>query len=136
MSKKTSKLSIKKTDIFLLHIRDSIVRIQKFIEGKTFSDFCLDPKLEDAIYWNLTKIGEAAGKLTTGISHPNNIPWQEIKALRNKLIHEYWSIDQREVWQIVTVDIPQLRLNLEPYVQQLEDQSPEILDKELDGEII
>ncbi|WP_242370641.1 DUF86 domain-containing protein [Anaeromyxobacter sp. SG26] len=48
-------------------------------------------------------------------SHPE-IPWAQIIATRNRLIHAYFDVDLQVVWDTVTDDLPQLVRLLEPFV--------------------
>ena len=41
-----------------------------------------------------------------------DISWREIISLRNFLVHEYFGVDEIIIWQIITVDIPQLKEKL------------------------
>ena len=54
-------------------------------------------------------VGEAASKVTqeTRQAYPE-IPWPDIIAMRNRLIHIYFDIDLDRVWDTVTDDIPPL----------------------------
>jgi len=37
------------------------------------------------------------------------IPWADIKGLRNIVVHNYFGIDWAEVWSAATMDVPLLR---------------------------
>jgi uncharacterized protein with HEPN domain len=37
------------------------------------------------------------------------IPWAEITGLRHKLVHDYFVVDLRIVWQTATEDVPLVR---------------------------
>jgi uncharacterized protein with HEPN domain len=54
-------------------------------------------------------VGEAGNRVSQSFrdAHPE-IPWPQIVALRNRLIHGYDTIDLDIVWQILTVDVPGL----------------------------
>jgi len=58
-------------------------------------------------------IGEAATRLSqeTRDAHPD-VPWREIIAFRNKLIHGYDTIDRDILWAILANDFPTLRAEL------------------------
>ncbi|MCD6239343.1 MAG: DUF86 domain-containing protein [Thermotogae bacterium] len=37
-----------------------------------------------------------------------NIPWKEMKGIRNRLIHEYFGVDLDIVWIVVNEDLPRV----------------------------
>ncbi len=55
-------------------------------------------------------IGEAATRLPEEwrASHPE-IPWRQIIAMRNAMIHGYDTIMDDVLWDVATKDVPQLR---------------------------
>jgi uncharacterized protein with HEPN domain len=65
----------------------------------------------------LTVIGEAANRVSveTQSDHPE-IPWRQIIAFRNRLIHGYFDIDLDRVWDAITRDVPELICLLDPLV--------------------
>ena len=44
------------------------------------------------------------------------IPWTKIIGMRHKVVHDYLSIDYGLVWDVVTVNLPQLTSDLERIV--------------------
>ncbi len=64
-------------------------------------------------------VGEAATRVseTTVSAHPH-LPWREITATRNRLIHGYDSVDCDILWDIVTVDFPPLAAALKLIVDR------------------
>jgi uncharacterized protein with HEPN domain len=40
--------------------------------------------------------------------HPD-VPWKQVAGLRDKVIHDYFSIDLEIVWGVVDKDLPTLR---------------------------
>jgi len=73
----------------------------------------------DATVRNLELMGEAATHIPAKIrdAHPA-IPWRQLIATRNRLIHGYLGIDNDTLWSIVTDDIPALL----PELRKLKDQ--------------
>ena len=45
--------------------------------------------------------------------HTRGIPWREIVAMRNRLIHGYDAIDKEILWEVVTNDLPPLAAGIE-----------------------
>ncbi len=59
-------------------------------------------------------IGEAAARLSpeTSSQFPQ-IPWTQIVAMRNRLVHAYFDLDLDQVWNTVSQDLPPLIASLE-----------------------
>jgi uncharacterized protein with HEPN domain len=76
--------------------------------------FIADSLTFDAALRNLELIGEAATRVPDRIraAHPE-IPWRQIIATRNRLIHAYLGIDNDTLWSIIRDDIPELKTALE-----------------------
>ena len=55
------------------------------------------------------QIGECANKLTAEfkVAH-SNIPWRQIVDMRNRIFHDYLSVDTEILWNIVMNDVPEL----------------------------
>ena len=67
----------------------------------------------DASLRNLELIGEAATHIPDMIRHSNQgIPWRQLIATRNCLIHGYLGIDHDTLWSIIKDDIPSLQREL------------------------
>lgn len=63
----------------------------------------------DATARNLELLGEAASHIPLEIRESaTEIPWRQIIATRNRLIHAYLGIDNDILWNIVELDIPVL----------------------------
>jgi uncharacterized protein with HEPN domain len=74
----------------------------------------------DATIRNLELIGEAATHIPDAVRQTQTqIPWRQLIATRNRLIHGYLGIDNDTLWSIIEQDTPQLLAQL----QVLRDQS-------------
>ena len=41
-----------------------------------------------------------------------NVPWPQIVSMRNRLIHGYFGVSLKTIWQVVCIDIPDLYVKL------------------------
>ncbi len=100
-------------EVRLKHIFDAIESIENFLQDKDFDKFLSDKMLQSASIHQLEIIGEAANHFSKEFFKQYDfIEWAEIVGLRNLLIHEYFGIDLRIVWQVIQNDIPQLKSNI------------------------
>ena len=59
---------------------------------------------------HLQIIGEAVRSLSETLRQSNpEVPWAQIRAMRNILVHEYFDVDLEEVWVTVERDLPRLK---------------------------
>ncbi|MFH1107254.1 MAG: DUF86 domain-containing protein [Candidatus Micrarchaeota archaeon] len=96
--------------LYLEDIRTSIEKIEEYTERVSFKEFSENSLLIDGTVRNLEIIGEAVKKLPPSLtaSHPE-IEWRKIAGLRDILIHEYFGVDVRIIWDIVIHKLPGLK---------------------------
>lgn len=105
----------KRSDMDLLDdILICMDKIHKYIDGMTYDEFENDSKTQDAIIRNIEVIGEAVKQLSDVMKakYPG-IPWKEIAGTRDRLIHDYFGVNIDIIWEIATIDIPKLKLDIE-----------------------
>lgn len=96
--------------LYLLDIIDACERISSYTKGKTEKEFAEDQKTVDAVIRNIEVIGEAASKVPQEVrKRIPDVPWNEVVAMRNKVIHEYFDVNIPIVWKTVKNDIPKLK---------------------------
>ena len=102
---------MKDDKIYLLHILQSIEKIERFLESKNQS---LDQDLiDDAIVRNLQIMAESTQKLSDAIKlNVNEIPWREISSFRNKLVHDYLGIDLEMIYDVIENELPNLKIKI------------------------
>ena len=84
-------------------------RVQRFIAGTTEDAFLLDERAQSAVIHGLIVIGEIATRVSDEARAATpEIPWHEIRGMRNRLVHDYLGTDIDEVWRTVTIDLPEL----------------------------
>ena len=96
---------------YLGHIADSIAAIEAYTStGKSM--FMAQTIVQDAVVRNFEIIGEAAGRLSPETRDRSTLPWSQIVAFRNRLIHAYWSVDLQLVWDVVVNELPALKVEV------------------------
>jgi len=64
-------------------------------------------------------IGEAAARMGKETKERNpQIPWAQIIAMRNRLVHLYFDIDLDQVWKGLTEDLPALVTQLQEMLEK------------------
>ena len=108
----------KDDEIRLRHMLDAAREAASFVRGRVRSDLETDRQLVLALVKDIEILGEAAAQVgdDTRIRTPS-IPWQKIIAMRNRLVHAYFSINLDIVWQTVQKDLPPLIRALEKSVR-------------------
>ena len=106
--------------IRLRHMRDYAAEAISMIEGRARSALDDDRMLELSLVRLMEIIGEAAGRvsLETRQQLPA-IPWSDVVAMRNRLIHGYDSVDHDILWDTVTYDLPVLLKAVDGLLRQL-----------------
>jgi uncharacterized protein with HEPN domain len=91
------------------HMLDAAREALSFARNRTRKDLNDNRMLVLSIVKSVEIIGEAASKITkeSQEEYPE-IPWANIVAMRNRLIHVYFDIDLDRVWDTVTDDLPLL----------------------------
>jgi len=103
-------MSQRSSRIFLEDIIQSADKIRRYTKGLEYDDFVRNEMVTDAVLRNIEIIGEAAGNIPDDIrSRYSHIPWRRIVGLRNIVIHAYFNVDLNIIWQIVTVNLPEIR---------------------------
>ncbi len=96
------------------HMLDAGLKAVEFTRGCERTDLDKDEKLSLSIVRLLEILGEAANNISDECQEEfPEIPWRQIAATRNRLIHGYFDVDLDVVWQIITKDLPALVAQLE-----------------------
>ncbi len=87
--------------VYLAHILECIERIQSYTTGGN-SEFMASRLIQDAVIRNFQMIGESTKRLTDDFrnAHPE-IPWKQMAAFRDVLIHDYMEVDLQQVWVVI-----------------------------------
>ncbi|MCR5550524.1 MAG: DUF86 domain-containing protein [Bacteroidales bacterium] len=107
----------------LEHILNAINTIETFIKEQTFDSFSTNAMMYFAVVKNIEIIGEAAYMLTKEFRETHlEVEWQDIISMRHVLVHGYYQISKEEVWDTATQNIPPLKLQIEHYLSEMDEQ--------------
>jgi uncharacterized protein with HEPN domain len=95
-------------------ILDAIAEIQKFTHGMDYEAFREDDKAVRAVEMNFIIIGEAANQIPEEVEEQyTGIPWTLMRAMRNRIVHVYFKVDEKLMWDTIQNDLPPLIPELE-----------------------
>ena len=98
----------------LVDMRDSATAIAAYLKGVGREDFFGNGEKQDAVLRRLEVIGEAAGRISPEVQKEfPEIPFREIRGMRNIIAHDYGEVDLERVWETVIEDVPHLLRTLE-----------------------
>ncbi len=96
--------------LYLIHIAESISKIEKYVVGLDCSEFMQTEMVQDAVLRNLQVLAESTQRLSEAFKDKHReIEWYKITGLRNILVHDYLGIDIETVWHIVQRNLPDLK---------------------------
>jgi len=112
---------MKKPDIFLKHILESMEAIEKYLKEVTKDNFLHSTQIQDAVVRRLEIIGEATKNLPASFKNKYpHIPWRKIAGTRDIIVHEYFGLDLNLVWRITNKDLPELKENILKILKEIE----------------
>jgi uncharacterized protein with HEPN domain len=98
----------------LLDILEAIEKIEQRLPADAAEAFRRDEMLQVWALHHVQLIGEAAARLSDDVRTKfPDVPWPDVIAMRNILVHQYFSADLDQVWHTVVFDLPPLRAAVE-----------------------
>jgi len=114
---------------YLEHIAQAIQRASEYIERlDSVNAFRQSQRDQDAVIRNIGIIGEAARQIQQHApefvtAHPE-LPWIEMRGMRNKMIHDYFDVDVNVVWGTVKDDLPRLKQQIDDLLNEQRGSAP------------
>ena len=109
-------------------IRDCLAEIAVLgeIEARTtLQTLGDDPIVRRAAAYAIQTISEAVRRIPEGwLADFPTEPWDQIKAIGNRLRHEYFRVDDAILWEIITTDAHVLRSVMEAMLARHDRESP------------
>ena len=117
MSKKRSQINS------AYDILEQIEKIQSKITNITYDDFKIDDDIQTIIEHKLMIIAEALTNIDIELLvsvNDDRIYWRLIKDIRNKMVHEYWGIDIKTVYEVAIEEMSSLKEYIKKLIKILE----------------
>ena len=106
---------------YLKHILETSSNIEKFVEGLTKEEFFENIEKQYAVLRGLEIIGEATKNLSKDLKAKyREIPWRDIAGMRDKLIHQYFSVNLELVWVTIKDKLPEFKKQILKILKEIE----------------
>ncbi len=95
--------------LYIQDILESIDAIKNYTDSINYEQFSSDRKTYSACIREFTIIGEAIGKIfNLCMTYSPDYEWRMIKDFRNIIVHEYFGIDLKIVWDLIQFELQSL----------------------------
>jgi uncharacterized protein with HEPN domain len=99
----------KTQDAYLHDMLEASTLVRTYLAGVTFEDFWENSEKRDAVALRISVIGESALKIDKATERElPAIPFKELRGMRNRIAHDYGSVDFRIIWEVTQTDIEPL----------------------------
>lgn len=94
---------------YIRRMVEAAERSQGHVRGVKEAEFVAGEVVYDAALMQLVVIAEAANQVPPTVRDElGAVPWSDIRAVRNRIAHDYEGLDEESIWHTVTVKVPQL----------------------------
>ena len=106
-------MSSRSDALLLADMREAVDKILRYVVNMTEAEFAANDLTMDAVIRNIEVMGEAASKLSDEYVEAHaDVPFRQMTALRNRLIHGYFGISLPILWKVIQDDLPPLKHQL------------------------
>ena len=101
--------NVKNDAYYLERLKNDMAFIIRHMKDTTSEELGRNELLLDSMLFRLIQISENAKKLSDAYtSAHSNVPWLAVSGLRNRIVHDYGSVDLSIVYATLKDDIPEL----------------------------
>ena len=116
---------MKDDNFYVEQMLDATRKIRAYTDDVSLEEFLKNGEKQSAIILQLIIIGELAKKLSNTLKSQTNIPWKQIAGLRDRAVHDYYSLTMKDVWSTVQNDIPVLEKVLKNSLEEIPEEERE-----------
>lgn len=110
---------MKDDKVFIRHILDETPFIIRESRDLNYEDLASNETLKRAVVRSLEIIGEATKNLSEDFRKKySDVEWKELAGLRDKLIHHYFGVNWKRVWDVVKNLIPKIEDKLRKTLEE------------------
>lgn len=96
--------------LYVADILESIEAIDEYIQDLDYNEFCNDRKTYSATIREFIVIGEAISKIIDLLQENfPQYPWRTLKDFRNFIVHEYFGVNPKIIYDAATLELKELR---------------------------
>jgi len=107
--------------LYIKDIINAMESIEDFVKDMNFRQMRYDDKTSSAVIQKFEIIGEATKNIPDQLRREySNIPWKRMAGMRDRLIHGYFGVDYKLVWDAIKNEIPNLKLKLQKMFNDIE----------------
>jgi uncharacterized protein with HEPN domain len=93
----------------ILDLYHALNQILTFTQNMDKQEFINDEKTQSSVLYQLVIMGEAVNRLSEQFKNQYpQIPFNEIRGMKNRVVHEYKEVDCDIIWEAIQKDIPEL----------------------------
>ncbi|MGK0617645.1 HepT-like ribonuclease domain-containing protein [Meiothermus cerbereus] len=105
--------------VHLEQMQEAAQRILDYTAGMDFATFSADPRTQDAVRYNLHRMGVVAAALHKSEREAlSELPWRSILDLPDLVTHLHFGIQDEILWDLVTRTLPYWLVVLEETLER------------------
>ena len=101
-----------KDKLYKQHVLEAAEKIERYLRGVEYEKFLKDDLLKDGVIHELQIIGEAAKRLSPSFKDKYDLPWIDIAGIRDKIVHDYFTVNLKIIWDTAKNDVSALKQKL------------------------
>ncbi len=99
--------------LLIADIIECTAKIERYTAGLGHDGFPADEKTVDSVVRNLQIIGEGGNRIPDSFKEQHHrIEWRRVVGLRNRIVHDYFGLDNESIWEVIQREPPALKAKL------------------------